>query len=89
MNHFMYMDDINLSVKNDKELETIRIYSQNIRMEFSIEKCAMLIMRSGKTKPRRNKTAKSRKNSNTWRKRKLQVLRNIGNGHIKQVEMKG
>ena len=35
-----------------KELETliqaVRIYSQDIGMEFSIEKCAMLIMKSGK-----------------------------------------
>ena len=38
--------------KNGKELKTliqvVRIYSQNIGMEFGIEKCAMLIMRSGK-----------------------------------------
>ena len=47
-----YMDDIKLSAKNEKELETliqtIRIYSQDIGMEFSIEKCAMLVMKSGK-----------------------------------------
>ena len=38
--------------KNEKELETLiqamRIYSQDIRMEFGIEKCTMSIMRSGK-----------------------------------------
>ena len=38
--------------KNEKELETlihaIRIYSQDIGMEFGIEKCAMLVMKSGK-----------------------------------------
>ncbi len=48
----MYMDDIKLFAKNEKELETliqtIRIYSQDIGMEFGIEKCAMLIMKSGK-----------------------------------------
>ena len=48
----MYMDDIKLFAKNEKELETlihaVRIYSQNIRMEFGIEKCAMLVMKSGK-----------------------------------------
>ena len=42
----MYMD------KNEKELETliqaVRIYSQDLRMECCIEKCAMLIMKSGK-----------------------------------------
>ena len=38
--------------KNEKELETqihtIRIYSQDIGMEFIIEKCALLVMKSGK-----------------------------------------
>ena len=41
----MYMDDITLFAKNEKELETliraVRIYSQDIGMEFGIEKCAM------------------------------------------------
>ena len=48
----MYMDDIKLFAKNEKELETlihaVRIYSQDIGMEFGIEKCAMLVMKSGK-----------------------------------------
>ena len=29
-------------------IQTIRIYSQYIRMKFGIEKCTMLIMKSGK-----------------------------------------
>ena len=45
------MNDIKLFAKSEKELKTliqrIRIYSQNIGMEFSIEKCAMLIISSG------------------------------------------
>ena len=48
----MYMDDIKLFAKNEKEMETlihaVRIYSQDIGMEFGIEKCAMLVMKSGK-----------------------------------------
>ena len=48
----MYMDDIKLFAKNKKEQETlinaVRIYSQDIGMEFGIEKCAMLVMKSGK-----------------------------------------
>ena len=44
------MDDIKLSAKNEKELETllqaVRILNQDIGMKFGIEKCAMLIMRS-------------------------------------------
>ena len=46
------MDDIILFAKNEKELETrihaVRIYSQDIRMEFGIEKGATLVMKSVK-----------------------------------------
>ena len=48
----MYVDDIKLFAKNEKELETliqeVRIYCQNPGMEFSRENCTMLIMKSGK-----------------------------------------
>ena len=48
----MNKDDIKLLVKYEKELETliyaVRIYSQDIGMEFGIEKCAMLVMKNGK-----------------------------------------
>ena len=52
VNHLMYMDDIKLFAKNEKELETlihtVRIYSRDTGKEFGIEKCAMLVMKSGK-----------------------------------------
>ena len=52
INHLMYMVDIKLFAKNKKELETlihaVRIYSQDIGMEFGIEKCAMHVMKSDK-----------------------------------------
>ena len=51
INPFMYMDDIKLFTKNEKELETDRndqICSQDIEMIFHKEKCAMLIKKSGK-----------------------------------------
>ncbi len=48
----MEIDDTKRFAKNEKELETliqvVRIYSQDLGMEFSIEKCAVLIMRSEK-----------------------------------------
>ena len=48
----MYVDDIRHFVKNEKELEAliqaVKIYSEDIGMEFAIEKCTMLIMKSGK-----------------------------------------
>ena len=48
----MYMDDIKLFAKNEKELETLihtfRIYSQDLGIELGIEKCALVVMKSGK-----------------------------------------
>ncbi len=52
INHLMYIDDIKLSAKNEKEFETliqtIKIYSQDIGMEFGLEKSAMLNMKMKK-----------------------------------------
>ena len=52
INHLMYMNDIKLFAKNEKELETlihtVRIFSQDIVMEFGIEKSTKLVMKSGK-----------------------------------------
>ena len=46
------MDDIKLFANKEKELETlihtVRIYSRDIGIDFVIEKCAMLVMKSGK-----------------------------------------
>ena len=46
------MDSIKLFANDEKELETliqkIRVYSQDIKMEFGIEKWAMLVMKSEK-----------------------------------------
>ena len=43
---------LNYLRKNEKELETlifiVRIYSQDIGIGFGIEKCAMILMKSGK-----------------------------------------
>ena len=64
VNYLMYMD-IKLFAKYEKELETliytVRIYNRDIGMEFGIEKCAMLVMKSGK-RQRSQKT----KPTNTW-----------------------
>ena len=76
----MYMDDIKLFAKNEKELETlihaVRIHSQDIGMEFGREKCAMLVMKSGKRHitdgmelPNQDKIrtlGEKRKPTNTW-----------------------
>ena len=48
----MYTDDIKLFAQNKNVLEnlihTVRIYSRDIGIEFGIEKCAMLVIKSGK-----------------------------------------
>ena len=50
----MYMNDIKLFVKNEKELETliqtVRIYNHDIRMESGIKKCIMQIRKWGNVK---------------------------------------
>ncbi len=43
-------------------------------MHFDKEKCAMIITKSGKTNNGRNRTAKSRKNQNTWKKENIQIF---------------
>ena len=75
-----------LFAKNDKVLENliqaIRIFSENKAVEFGIKKmCHANNELWEKTNDGRNRTTKSRMNQNAWRKGKLQVLENIGNGH--------
>ena len=82
----MYMDDINLFAKKDKELETIikveRIYSQDKGMEFGRGKICDAKNESWETTyDRKNRTNKSRKNQEAWRKRNLQIHGTIESGH--------
>ena len=52
INQLKYGNNIKIFAKNKNELETlirtITIYSQDIVMEFGIEKCDKLMMKSGK-----------------------------------------
>ena len=89
----MYMDDINLFAKNEKELETlirtIRIYSQDIGMEFGIEKWAMLIMRSRKRQKMEGIELPNWKRIRMLRERKTyKYLGNSKTDTLKQVEKK-
>ena len=47
INHLMFMDDIKLFRRGTKEIDTlvqtVRIVSGDIRMEFGIEKCAFVV----------------------------------------------
>ena len=80
----MFMEDTRLFAKNKKDLETliqvIKIYSQDIGMEFGIDKCAMFIMKIGEREIREERELlKSRKKQNDMRKGKLLVFWMIGN----------
>ena len=52
INRLFYMDDLKLYGRNKSELEslvqTVRIYTQDIRMRFGIQKCATIVMKRGK-----------------------------------------
>ena len=52
INHLLFMDDLKLYAKNEAELDsliqTVRIVSDDIGMEFGLEKCAVLILKRGK-----------------------------------------
>ena len=46
------MGDLNLYCRSEKGLDslvqTVRVFSEDIGMEFGIEKCSMLVMKKGK-----------------------------------------
>ena len=52
INHLLFMDDLKLYAKNEKGLEslvqTVRIFSDDTDTEFSINKCAALVLKRGK-----------------------------------------
>jgi len=52
INHLFYMDDLKTYAKNDKEqtgiLHTVKTFSDDIRMEFGLEKCAKATFKKGK-----------------------------------------
>ena len=48
LNHLLFIDDLKLYSRNEKEFDplvlTIRVFSEDIGMEFSIEMCAILVI---------------------------------------------
>ena len=46
------MDDLKLYAKSEKIwshlIQTVRIFSEDIRMEFGLDQCAVMIMKRGK-----------------------------------------
>ena len=81
LQHLIYMNDIKIFTKHEKELmtqiQTIRIYSQDIGMEFSIEKYAMLIMKSGKRKTAERRELPNQENIKTLGEKK-KIYKHLG-----------
>ena len=51
LNHLLFMDDLKLYGKSEKELEklleVVKVFSEDIGMEFGLDKCAVLILKRG------------------------------------------
>ena len=54
INHLLFLDDLKLYVKSGNEIKglvsTVKVFSQDIGMEFGIKKCGVIIMNRGKVK---------------------------------------
>ena len=52
INHLLFMDDLKLFAKNEDQIDSlvnaVRIFSDDIKMEFGLPKCGVLIMKRGK-----------------------------------------
>ena len=68
--------------RKQKELDTLihadRIYSQDIGIEFGTEKCAMLVMKSGKQHITDVMELPNQIDQNALRKGNLQILGRLG-----------
>ena len=91
INYLLFMDDLKLFGKNEKELETlmntVRIFSNDIRMDFEINKCGVLIMKRGKlSKVRGSKYHKERLSKSLIRRMATRSV--LETDSIKDKEMK-
>ena len=52
INHLLFMDDLKMPVKNEDQIDnlanTVRTFSEEIKMEFGLPKCGVLIMKRGR-----------------------------------------
>ena len=55
INHLLFMDDLKLYAKSDKQLKdlvgVVKSYSDDIKMEFGLPKCNVLTVKKGKRQP--------------------------------------
>ena len=87
------MDDIKLFAKKERELETliqtVRIYSPRIRMEFGIKKFTTLVRKYGKLDMTEGIELPNQEKIRTlWEKKTYKYLGILEAVIIKQVEMK-
>ena len=50
INHLLFIGDLKLYSQSEKGLDSVQtacVFSEDIRMEFGIEKCAMIVMKKG------------------------------------------
>ena len=92
INHLLFMDDLTLFAKNEDQIDnsvnTVRIFSENIKMELGLPKCGVLIMKRGKvvkSEEIRMPYAKMMKNIEEDGYRYLGILEADG---VKREEMK-
>ena len=91
-NHLIYMDDIKLFAKNEKELETPNTGSEDIQWRYRDgiwhRKCAMLIMKSGKWQMMEGIELLKQVKIRTFREQEiLKYLGILGADTIKKAEM--
>ena len=52
LNHLLFMDDLKLYAKSERELDsliqTVRIFSDDVGMVFGLDKCAVLVLKRGR-----------------------------------------
>ena len=52
INHLLFMDDLKLFAKNEDQIDnlvnTVRNFSEDIKMKFGLQRCGVLIMKRGK-----------------------------------------
>ena len=52
INNLLYMDDLKLYARNERDLDSliqsVRVFSRDIGMQFGVKKCAVLIMKRGR-----------------------------------------
>ena len=81
----MYMDDLKLFAKTEKEWETLRqavsIHTDDIGIKFGIEKCAMLIRKSRKRQRTKGIELINQEKKQNARRKNSQVLGNLGSGY--------